>query len=438
MNTVENRLVPGYIETPILGFSPLQRVLSNLCVALAIGFIGVTTFDGAFRFYASRAHVAWMAYLRDVVAVAALGLGIARASIVDLRNRSFYVVLGFIVVGSLYGALNLHDIRQPLFAARTWLPLLCGTVIASSVDTQSRVLWWCCFLLWIATVSGVLLTWKWHAPWVGFGYEIGGVEIDASREWTIGGVDRLAGFSRSSFDAALQCLFLAILTVVGSRYYLVSLPIWLVSGAAIYLTTSRSAAAALVVAIGLHFLLNFNRALQRLAKVGVVMVAIVVVALPFAAARHYKNKAYAPDSANVSSTSSFAERATQTWPDALELQGRGGNRILGRGLGGIGVAQKFFEPASYNPGDNFFIYLWVAFGAFGVAFLGFVLSQALRTRIPMEKNAKAGLIVVGSFLAVGLTLNGVESAISSLFLGMALAWLTQRPALEESIGFAGP
>jgi hypothetical protein len=165
------------------------------------------------------------------------------------------------------------------------------------------------------------------------------------------------------------------------------------------------------------------------------MVAITVVMLPFAAARHYKNKAYAPDAANVASTSSFAERATQTWPDAFELQGRGGNRVLGRGLGGIGVAQKFFEPANYNPGDNFFIYLWVAFGAFGVAFLGFLLSQALRTPIPMEKNAKAGLIVAGSFLAVGLTLNGVESAISSLFLGMALAWLSQRPAYDEYPGF---
>ena len=155
--------------------------------------------------------------------------------------------------------MNLHHFQQPLFAARTWLPLLLGTVIASSVDIQSRVFRWSCLALWAITIGGIFLTWKWHAPWVGFDYEVGGVKLDASREWTIGGIDRLAGFSRSSFDAALQCLFLAVLAVIGCRYYVVSLGIWIISGAAIYLTTSRSAAAALVVAMGLHILVAFNR-----------------------------------------------------------------------------------------------------------------------------------------------------------------------------------
>jgi hypothetical protein len=428
MNELQHRVMPGFVESPIFGARPLRKVLTNLCITLTIGFIAMTTFEGPFRYYAARAHVAWLPYLKDVLLIAALIFGMAKATIIDLRNLAFFVALAFIAVGTIYGGLNLRDFRQPLFAARTWLPLLCGTVVASSVDTQSKAFHWSCAVLWFITVCGVFLTWKWHAPWVGFDYEVGGVEVDSSREWSMGGVDRLAGLSRSSYDAALECLFLAIMAAICSRYYLVSLPIWTISAAAIYLTTSRSAAAALAVAMGAHVLVAFNRTSQWLAKIGVVAVAIMLVALPFGAARYYKNKATDTASASIASTSSFADRATQTWPQAFELQKRGGSRVLGRGLGGIGVAQKFFEPANYNPGDNFFVYLWVAFGMFGIVFLGFILFQVLRAYVPMDKNRKAGVLVVGSFLAAGLTLNGIESPIASLFLGMGLAWLSQSPS----------
>jgi hypothetical protein len=435
MNAIQSRVTPGFVESPVFGVRPVHRVLTNLCIIFALGFLTVTTFEGAFRYYAARAHVAWLPYVKDVFLIAAVVAGIAKAAIVDLRNLAFYTVLAFAVIGALYGSLLLKDFRQPLFALLTWLPIICGTVTASSIDTQSKAFRLCCLLLWVATVGGIFITTKWHAPWVGFDYEIGGVKMDASREWNIGGIDRVAGFSRSSFDAALECLFLAILTVAGLRYYVLCLPIWLISGAAIYLTTSRSAAAALAVAIGLHILVSFNRASQWLAKFGVVAIAIVLVALPYGAARYYKNKAAESGATSVASTSSFAERATQTWPDAFALQERGGGWVLGRGLGGIGVAQKYFEPQIYNPGDNFFVYLWVAFGAFGMLFLGFLLFQTLRTYVPLDKNRKAGIVIIGSFMAVGLTLNGIESSTPSLFLGMALAWLSQRSASENFLGY---
>jgi len=55
--------------------------------------------------------------------------------------------------------------------------------------------------------------------------------------------------------------------------------------------------------------------------------------------------------------------------------------------------------------------------------------------VPLDKNRKAGIVIIGSFLAVGLTLNGIESSTPSLFLGMALAWLSQRSASENFLGY---
>ena len=409
-----------------LGAHPMAEALSRLSLLLFAGFLIISTFEGAFRYYAAHAGVAWLVYLKDVLIIAGLFAGIGRALLTTLRNPPFLLVLGFVVLGTVIGILTLHDIRQPLFGAKTWLPLLCGTIMAPAIDARSIYFRATCGALWALAIAGVVLTTRWHAPWVGFDYEIGGMVIEGSREWSIGGVDRVAGFSRSSFDAALQCLFLGIVVASSLRFYLFSLGIWILTGAGIYLTTSRSALVALAVAMGLHFLVVIHPVTQRLAKLAVALLAVVVVALPFGAGYYYKNKAVSSQGAqSVVSASSFEERATKTWPDAFQLQQRGGNWLVGRGLGGAGVGQKVFETRLYNPGDNFFVYLWVVLGVTGMVLVAYIPLQALRTILPLDPVGQVAMIITGTFLCVGFTLNAIESAVPSLFLGLALGWLTQ-------------
>jgi len=211
-----------------------------------------------------------------------------------------------------------------------------------------------------------------------------------------------------------------------ARYYVVGLVVWLISAAAMYLTLSRSALLAFAVAVILHGLVVSFKPMQRLAKLAVVLLAVAVVALPFGANYYFKNKAALTDSSNVTSISSFEERVVKTWPDGLALPARDASWVTGRGFGGIGVAQQFFELNIFNPGDNLFVYLWGAFGVFGGLFLAFIPFQVWRASIPLNRKRQAGVVLVGAFLAVGLTLNGVEAAIASLFLGMGLVWLTDQ------------
>jgi hypothetical protein len=114
--------------------------------------------------------------------------------------------------------------------------------------------------------------------------------------------------------------------------------------------------------MGLHFLTISLKSTQRFAKLMIFFLTVMVAALPFVAERYYKDKVATAEASTVTSVSSFEQRVTATWPDGLALPSRGGHWLTGRGLGGIGVAQMYFEPSIFNSGDNFFVYLWGAFG----------------------------------------------------------------------------
>lgn len=408
----------------------LAAYLGTGAVWLVVGFLTISTFEGTLRFYAASAGVPWVIYVKDLLLIGALAFGTVATLLTDMRNLAFLTVLALIVLGTFVGCVVLPDLRQPLFAAKTWLPLLCGTVVAQSMTAHPKLLLRSLTVLWIAAVAGVFLTWQWPAPWVGFTYEVGGVAIEGSRQWSIGDVDRVPGFSRASFDAALQCIFFGAVIAAFARHYMIGLLIWMVSGAAIYLTLSRSALAGVVVVAVVHAAISSGRMNQRLVKVLVVALAVAVVALPFAAQVYYKNKAEVMDMSTVSSTSSFAERAMYTWPRGLALVERGGNWVTGRGFGGIGIAQQFYEPEIFNAGDNLFVYLWGALGLLGLVPLALMAWQTWRARVPVSPWAAAGMMVVSAYLAVGFTLNGIEAAVPSLILGIGLVWLSRQRAEE--------
>lgn len=403
--------------------SPLVRYLTGGMLWMVAGFLAITTFEGVLRYAAAKAGVPWIIYAKDLLIIGAVVLGVICTFASDLRNLAFWTVGLIAAIGVTVGFVLLPDPKQSLFAAKTWLPLICGTLVGAMAGGDSRILRRTCQILWISAVVGIVLTVFWPAPWVGFVYEVGGVEMEGSREWAIGEAVRSAGFSRASFDAAMQCLFFGTIIAMSSRFG-VAILIWLVSAGAIFLSVSRTALIAVVVAGALYLLVRSLSATQRLAKLAVLGLAISVIALPFASAYYYKEVAGIADTTTVASTSSFEMRALETWPEGMALLERGGNVVTGRGLGGIGVAQEFFEREIFSPGDNLFVYLWVALGSLGIALLLFIPFQVWRAAMPLTTKRQAAVVMVGAFLAIGLTLNGIEAAIASLFLGLSLAWLS--------------
>jgi hypothetical protein len=117
----------------------------------------------------------------------------------------------------------------------------------------------------------------------------------------------------------------------------------------------------------------------------------------------------------------------QGWPGAWDLILRGGEGILGRGIGGIGSPQRIFDPQYYFPADNLTIFLFGYFGIFAAFYLAWPLVWAARLprqASPLQLLASANLLY---FLLFGIVMNLIEDQFVAAFLGVTLALLARSP-----------
>lgn len=68
-------------------------------------------------------------------------------------------------------------------------------------------------------VLGLVLDKLYILPWQNSVYEIAGHVVQANRYWTMNGVERLAGFQRSSFSSAYLLSALIIIRFIIYTYY---------------------------------------------------------------------------------------------------------------------------------------------------------------------------------------------------------------------------
>jgi hypothetical protein len=118
---------------------------------------------------------------------------------------------------------------------------------------------------------------------------------------------------------------------------------------------------------------------------------------------------------------SFVDRAWNTWPAALSLLSSW-QAIAGRGIGGIGVAQDNYEPASFNPGDNFFVYLYVTAGFAGFLIYAFC-AQSIRYLSLENRNHQIVFVLLFCLYVYGLTANLIESAVLAVVIGASMSFM---------------
>jgi len=161
--------------------------------------------------------------------------------------------------------------------------------------------------------------------------------------------------------------------------------------------------------------------------------ALLAVALPLVTAG-----LLASSDGGVFSIASFAMRITRTWPEAWTWIANHEVFPFGVGLGGIGGAQRFYAPNFFNPSDNLFVYLYANFGLPGLAYLGWVVSLALRQPPSRRGEAEAALAVLGFLLGYGAALSILEDQVAALFIGAAagMLWQSRQAARAEGWGDA--
>lgn len=393
--------------------------LMSYCVTAAI--------TGPFRWAAGMVKLTPIVYLPQVLMLFATVVVIAweaRKGLQPLRAMTLLVIAYSVLVGFFH-----TPVVQVLFGVYALLPfwfgLSCSEIIFRHWPRVLRVSIW----LWILVVTGVILNSLTAFPWEGYGYSVGDLDVVSSREWeNIGGGKRLAGFSRASFDAALQALLLGLIVVLSVRSLGMRLVVWGLTFTTIYMTTSKGvynmfAILSPVVLLGE----KLPASAIRWWPLALGLVALLLPMSPLVMDVNF----YIRDEQLANLTFSFWDRLNDMWPNAWRLLEVQGSPIWGRGMGGIGTPQTYFEASRFNAADNIFVYWFVIFG--WVALPGFLLLllRSLRLNPWRHSVEAAGFCLLLATLVYGITANVVESGFFAIAAGMAVRYLFHEPESDQ-------
>jgi len=404
------------------------RSRERFILLAGLAYVATTVLAGPLRMYLSLAGLSALIYAPNLLLLLAIGWqllalpgerGFTGIHLVALLIPCNALAVGLQFVSAAQAAMGLY-VLLPF-----WFGLTCGPVLLERWHLVGRLVPLC----WLVVVTGVLANQLIEYPWEGFGYNVGNLEVEGSRQWFAnGGTRRLAGLARASFDAAVHVQLAGVLLALQTRSSLLRLLVWAVTIAAILPTTSKGMLLAAVVLTPIVLLRGALPAtpLRFLPAVfGSIGLALPVSTLFFKFSSPLKD----PLLANL--TNSFYDRLNDMWPGAWALLSDHGHPLLGRGVGGIGTAQNYFEPALFNAGDNLFMYWFVVFG--WVALPGIALLLLASLRIQPQRNAEEMRVycLLLTTLVYGMITNIVENALSALVFGLVVRWLCSNPAARR-------
>ncbi|SEH08554.1 hypothetical protein [Candidatus Venteria ishoeyi] len=274
--------------------------------------------------------------------------------------------------------------------------------------------------LWLLAIIGVLLDYYYTLPWTGSEYQFVGANIEGSRQWVYLGVERLAGFGRISFATAIQILLLGIFLVVMIDSWWFRMFIWLIGGGVIVLTTTKTVVG---VYIALTLFIIFRTLLPHVFWRSVlILIALIGIAMPVSTliySYQIRLDSYISEFVFMS----FGMRFMNIWPQAFELVENHGSLLLGRGIGGIGSAQIYFEPFLSNPGDNLYLYLYLLSGFGMFPFIWAYVRWAGRLDLHSNSFDILFFMIAMSVLLEGWTVNLIESPVFALFFGLSFRYV---------------
>ncbi|MBW6526080.1 hypothetical protein KZ813_04445 [Sphingomonas sp. RHCKR7] len=289
--------------------------------------------------------------------------------------------------------------------------------------------------MFYVSVIGVLLNVFIDFPWKDASFEVMGTQQGAAREWTAGGVKRLAGFSRASYFAAACILIGYCAAEARLKTFAMKALFWVLGLVAIHLTTSKAPELAMILLPGTYFLLGRLKGTgaprrKLIANIHMAFWIALIFAGPLMAVS-YGRQLFPRGPGVGPSYSSLADRVLTTWPDALALVNWRDpiSWVVGRGLGGIGGPQTIAEVDRYNPADNLAIYLFVIFGL-GAVLIAFFIFRGGQRAIQSDRSGRRDFAMIIAMLGIGAASNVVESVFAMMVLGLAIARQPPRTAKQ--------
>ncbi len=425
-------------------FMPDHR---HLAYAATMLFILKEVFGGVFRYLTVMTGTEALNYIPPFLAILALCFYYADAITTGRVDYAMAALALFLALYAFYAGFDSISFTQSAIGFYIWLPLFLGMLLR--VQGQDDLLFKWMLMIWGIAVIGMIVNSVVEFPWTGTSYEVLGVQREVARKWAYLDFDRLAGFGRSSFTTSYLIVFYCCAILYSRTYSMfIRLGCYAVSFFALFLSTSKTSLALWagipIFLIGYEICKLIFPARLLLpyywAKVSVISLIVLVIALPLwseiPGLLHDRQTFY------FFSFASLLVRMQYAWPASLALLSEGGNVLLGRGIGGIGTAQKFAEPDLYMFADNLFVYVFVSTGVVGVVALFYSFVAKLRRDYLCDRN-QFGItyLLLLYVLGIGITVNTVEGPFQALVLGVLAARAISTPrsgqALRRADGSVG-
>jgi hypothetical protein len=401
--------------------------MRKLFVACSILFIAIYAAEAPIRYWLKFAGADSMIFVRDFLLIVPLLVLFVSQSFAARIHPAYWVFLAIVAVHGSISYINFHTAIPVVYGTKFLIPFLFGFIAATSLtETRGRAFKILC-AVWIVTFAALCVD-KFGPdnffPWSGMKTEIGDLKVDISANWDItSGLDRrVAGFTRSSIDAAMLLPMVALLIAPRCGFILRVL-ILAATEWAVYLTTQKGAL--IVFALVALVLCLPRTAWYKALNALCLILAALVILLPLGT-----QGLLVTINGGTFSLASLGMRIQLTWPDAFRWIANNDVFPFGAGLGGIGGAQRLYVPNSMNPADNIFVFMYGNFGIPSIVYLfwaacsGFYMprNQRGRTYVPLALLAQS--IGYGSVLSI------LEGQIMMLLTGAAVGtlWLLRQEA----------
>jgi hypothetical protein len=385
-------------------------------------YISSFVFEGVIRYFLHFLGLEYLIYFRDIILLLFILYYILFTLTHFTINKVFLIVIFIMMFHSIIGFIFVRNIFLILFGWKIFLPFLCGILFGflfiTHIKSTNRVF----LLLVFCAILGIFLNYYQEFPWGDLQYKLGGFDIEAVRSWETFDFRRLSGASRASFDAAIQILLLSIFLIQYLKSNYVKIIVWVLAGPAILLTTTKGIVITyIIITMGLlayWIVPNYHKIYQKILFIPLAL----VIAIPLFS--NYISQFNMP-----LILASFLERIMYTYPDSFRMIQNNGNWLLGRGLGGMGTGQLFFELDKYSPGDNIFMYAYGNFGVFSILYFIYfaIISQSLEL-----KSELFYYLLILSLFVYGIVTAAFENALFNLFLGMFIGYIHNTSLREYS------
>jgi hypothetical protein len=395
---------PGYFNIKI----------SNMALVMVLLVLATDALGGPIRYVLSRVGLEYLVYLPKL-------LGMLFVFREVFRRRINSVLFGFLMVlgvSAFVGALHQVSVKSLVFTIVIISPILFGISAAPYLLEKERALVTMLAVLFLVTALGVFIDIFIDFPWKGMSFKVDNKDIEGVRDWTTFGIERVAGFTRMSSQAAFYLASSSLFLFSYSRSTLLRILIVLTAFPLTVATTNKAGIVGFAIGLGACALNRWPR-LQTAAIYSLIAAIFLfpVVSLLFTFNLDIR------DPISLLLLASFEDRLINTWPLFFAGVAKYGSTLGGMGFGGVGSAAQYFAAGGrevFHYADNFALFLY---GIFGVAVVPiFVYFGRVTTNLFRSPNRVIAALapVMVSMLAESLTTDIIEAQVLALFLGIAL------------------